>query len=197
MKTLDILCDMDGILCNLIKPWLACYNADYAECDEEELSIADITQHAMHKLTPIGRDIYKYINMPGWFEQLEPLEGGVEGLAQLRGDGHRIFILSSMGRSKEAVNGKMTWLERHAPFIDHKHLIFTPAKHMVRGDVFIDDSPDKLAAYKGAWPGATTMGITWPYNTEAPMDVRADDCHHPAEAWSTIVHAVRELARQA
>jgi 5'(3')-deoxyribonucleotidase len=61
---------------------------------------------------------------------------------------------------------RQQWLAEHFG-ISHKHLVSTPAKYLVRGELFVDDKPEHVEQWQAANPCG--VGVLWSraYNRSA------------------------------
>jgi 5'(3')-deoxyribonucleotidase len=41
------------------------------------------------------------------------------------------------------------WLEEHMPFLPYSRLILIHDKHLLQGDMLVDDKPENLVAFRG------------------------------------------------
>jgi 5'-nucleotidase len=196
MKKLTILVDLDGICTDMVGTLVDTYNTEVAE-PGEEVDIANLTTDEMASWTPMGADLWQFVNRAGWFEHLPPLPGAVEALKRLHDAGHEVVICTSPGQNPQAWSEKARWVRKHLPFLPWGNLIITRMKHLCWGDVFIDDSPKKIEKMRKQWSSCCCMGIAWPYNAECPYDVRADDWRDTTKAWGQILKAIDLIAHGA
>ena len=161
------------------------------------MTVADIREPDIHKAvkSSVGTDIYNYIKEPGFFDDLEPIAGAVKTLTSLAMEGHDVFIATAHADNPQCASAKIRWAQEHLGF-SRKQVILIHAKHMLRGDVFIDDTPKKLRAYKESWPDARVLTIAYPYNAEVSdvVDLRADDYLKTDSAWKEMGQYIRDLA---
>ncbi len=181
-----ILCDLDGIVTDLLHKWLNAYNKDYPYF--KQLTKYDVTEYIYNKISPIGRSMDHYIEQPGFFIDLPSLPGAISTLARLHKDGHEIYIVTSHSKYPGSAAEKIWWVNRNLPFIDSNHIVITKDKHVVRGDILIDDTPEKLLSYKKAWPDAYLITIEYPFNKEVEniVDLYAKDYTNTENAWRSI-----------
>lgn len=149
-----LLVDLDGILANLIKKWLAVYNRDY----HDNLTPDDITTWEWQDLVKpaCGTRIYHYLSRPGFFADLEPIEGAAEALEQLAEHFELCVVTAS---PKNALKEKTLWVERHLPMVPRRNVILTYRKDLTRGHVIIDDATHNLVNFKGV-----RIIFDYPYN---------------------------------
>jgi len=181
-----ILCDMDGIITDLLHKWLAAYNKDYPHF--KQLNKHDITTYNYSDVCPIGSSMDDYIHRPGFFIDLPPISGAIETLNLLHKEGFEIYITTAPSDFPGSAAEKMWWLKKHLSFINRNNTIIVRDKHLVKGDIFIDDSPDKLMAYKKEWPNAELITIEYPFNKciEDQVHLYAKDYNDTINAWTEI-----------
>ncbi|MFZ5814819.1 MAG: 5' nucleotidase, NT5C type [Bacillota bacterium] len=151
-----LLFDLDGVCCNLMKKWLAVYNQDY----DDDLTEEEITSWNWdHFVKPeCGKRIYHYLNRPGFFADLEPIEGCVEALDRLQ---HLCELVVVTASPKEAAGDKIAWVRRHLPMVPKGNIVITYRKDLVRGDFMFDDAPKNLIHHP-----ATRILMDYPYNRD-------------------------------
>lgn len=177
------LCDMDGILTNLHGALLDRYNNDF----NENLKPSDIKHWELKKLFKKKENIWDYLNDSNFFGTLKPLPGAIAGLAQIHDAGALVVIATSPGRNPDAAGQKKRWMSKHADFINHRHMMIGPLKYLLKGDFFLDDSPEQQKDYRKAWPDTTILTIKYPFDPDPGVTVVAEDYSDTRKAWDTIV----------
>jgi 5'-nucleotidase len=188
-----ILVDQDGILADCCGEWCDWLSEDYGI----DVTTADITEWDTAKAPKLKhlnpKDVYKYLQRPGFFAWLKPLPGAIQGLQELHDAGHDLFIVTSPS-GPESIVEKCAWIQKHLPFIDQKKIKFSHHKSMIKGDAIIDDRGSTLEQYAAAWPNALTLGIRYEYNSYLAGHDRIrlfDSYKDTAGAWKSIVQAVK------
>jgi 5'-nucleotidase len=193
---------MDSIVVNLEKDWFGRYNKDY----NDDLTIERVTEWHTHKFTKpeCGVKLYDYLREEGLYRNLEPLAGAVEALRRIHDlkyvsgkPAYNIFYLSAGTTSPQIPKEKQEWSNVHTPFIDSKHMISCFHKFLVRGDIFIDDSPINIRKYRKHNPETAIFTIDYPYNRDAQCeaDVVAKDFKDTAKAWDQMEKCLESIAR--
>lgn len=149
-----ILLDMDGVLCNLIDKWFSTYNREY----NDAIEIGMLQQWGPHHYARAGKAVYKYLSQPGFFRDLDPIPGAVEGVHKLLAQGHDVVVVTA---AKNGHRDKLDWIREHIPEIKSDHVIFSHRKELVRGDVLFDDAPHNLEAFAAY---AQPVAMAYPYN---------------------------------
>lgn len=190
MKKLRILLDLDAILVDLLSEWLAWYNQQW----KDNLTIEDITSWHIHDHVKCGNRIYEFFRGSKNYEKAKVIPGAAKAVRALHEDGHEIFIVSASSGS--TAKSKHVHVGRVAEYLPSERIILAHRKDVVKGDVFIDDSPDNLRAYRAAWPAAKVMTIAYPYNRplKDQVDVFAESYAQPEQAWEQIYTAIQKHA---
>lgn len=191
-----IICDMDAILADTLKNWLALYNREW----NDSITKDDILHWDVHKSVKpeCGVDVYKYIEQPDFFIDLEPLPGAIEGFRQLQNAGHEMLICSSPSPSPMSAAEKLAWLHRHLPEFPRKYVMLGHQKHWLKADILIDDSAATAETYLKEWPEAACLTVAYHYNMRFYHERyhRFNGHNSTALAWSSIVRMVGILDRR-
>lgn len=181
-----ILVDMDQILVNLNDTWLKVHNEE----NDESVTIEDITTWEMENHVNTGKGIYKIIERPGFFDDLPPLPGAVEGFKALRNSGHEVVVCTSPA-SDDSARAKYAWCKRHLG-LDRRDVFIMHKKYWLAGtcDVLIDDKPDNILRWSRA--GKVAMSIAYPYNEDVAeyCSVYAEGYKDTEAAWKELVKAL-------
>lgn len=95
---------------------------------------------------------------PGFFENIPVNEDAVEIVKKLQQQ-YEIFIVSAATEFPNSLKEKLTWMEKHFPFITWKHIVFCGHKYMIQADYLIDDHEKNLHTFTG-----TPLLYTAPHN---------------------------------
>jgi len=95
---------------------------------------------------------------PGFFENIPVNEDAVEVVKKLQQQ-YEIFIVSAATEFPNSLKEKLTWMEKHFPFITWKHIVFCGHKYMIQADYLIDDHEKNLHTFTG-----TPLLYTAPHN---------------------------------
>lgn len=168
MRTLRLLIDLDGVSADCYTRWFSLYNAEY----NDDLDVSRVKSWDVHFYVKkeCGKGIYKYLNRPNFFQELEPIEGCQEVLEYLHGRGHEILIVTSTPRgAKTGHYDKIQWVKKYLPFVPTKNVISTHRKDAIYGDILLDDGPHNLEHF----PGITCI-FDHPHNHSRNSDFEAD-----------------------
>jgi len=175
---------MDGIIVDLLGSWLKDYNEQW----NDSLSVEDITTWGVHEhVKPeCGLDVYKIIEAPGYFLNLKPLPGAVEGIKML--DKRHDVYLCSAPAGPDSAKEKLLWAEEHLGF-DRRQVILCHSKEIVETDVIIDDKPTTLENFIDK--GRTAMTIPYPYNQGITEAVYCGQHWDTQVSWAQIVNYLK------
>ena len=163
---LTILIDMDGVVADLLDKWLMVYNNRYKDTiTKEQITNWDASLAAKNCSS---KDFYSIINEPGFFSDLKVIENSVEVTKRLQQAGHILyFVTATPYDSLDAGFYKSKWVDTYFPHLTRKNVIQTHLKHLVKGDLLLDDSPSNLENF----PGLKVV-FNMEYNKNARVDFR-------------------------
>lgn len=78
--------------------------------------------------------------IPGFFEGLEPMPGAIESVNQLRSMAQVYILTAPSVRNPLCYTEKRLWIEKHFDLDLCYHLILSPDKSLLKGDILIDDN---------------------------------------------------------
>jgi len=131
-----VMIDMDDTIELLVKGWVKYINIKYGTTTKlEDVTDWDITK-AFPTLTK--EQGYGVEKEDALWDYVEPMPGAKEAMEKILADGHEIYIVTNT--VYESLKAKMDKvLFKYFPFIDWGHVIVTRNKHIIKGDVLIDD----------------------------------------------------------
>ncbi|MBQ6372351.1 MAG: hypothetical protein IJJ22_04445 [Oscillospiraceae bacterium] len=136
-----ILVDMDDVLEQLVEAIVEYNNSHYGT----NVRPGDVVEWNLAKAFPtLTREmVYSPEYDENFWAAVEPMPGADRVLRRLMDEGHEIYVVTAS--TYETLKQKMDdLLFRYFPFLDWKHVIITSNKHMISGDVLIDDGPHNL-----------------------------------------------------
>lgn len=143
---MTILCDVDGVVADLLSTWLDLYNADFGDnLTPDRITTWELRPHVKPEC---GGRIYEYLHRADLYDDVRPIPGAIEGVRTLRDAGHRVVFVTSCVPAM--IVPKIKWLRRHGllPSADvdpsMTNFVVCHDKSLVMGDVLIDDRPTNL-----------------------------------------------------
>lgn len=121
----------------------------------------------------------------GWCSSLPVYEGSQEGVRALREVADVYFVTAQMTYAPHWMWERVQWLKEHFG-ANEEHIVFTLSKHLVVGDVLVDDKPSNVASWCKAHP--TKQGVLWdqPFNRSAEVPTGAQRIG----SWEKVLHLV-------
>ena len=203
---MKIIIDLDSTVADLMTPWLAAINEVHAGT-YGELTIQDCRSWNVASLHPIGKEVYSYLNMPGLFLRLKPLEGAIEALRKSYENRDDHYVISD-AVSSEAAYEKLRWTETYLPWIPSRktHIINTQRAYtskvevarLIQPQLALEDAPHHIKDYREAIPTMDIACIGYEYNRHVAnmCDLYiAPDVHEYqfARAWNMIDDHINKL----
>ena len=184
-----VLLDVDGVVANFVDETLLKLRTEfdiYAEHDSSNWpvwSIADYTRFtSMGPKCPSRQVINTCLSMiwnnDNFAAGISPYDGAVEGVESLMEIADVYFVTSPIWTSETWTYDRALWLRTYFG-IDNSHIIFTSSKHLVRGDIFVDDRPETVEKWKQHNSPAYAVVWNQPYNQGHPELIRTP-------YWSTL-----------
>lgn len=185
MSKLIINVDLDSIVCEFMPAWLDNYNKIY----NGTLTIEDMYSHNLREVVAPDADFGKLFT-EDLFLNLKPLPGAIEALKELN-EKHIIHIVTAAAAHyPKTASAKLTWCLNNLPFIDPYMFTLSAQKHLIDGDIIIDDRYETIKKCK---PEIYKITIEYPWNRVGAKyyDLYIKDYKDPAKCWSTIVSAIK------
>jgi 5'(3')-deoxyribonucleotidase len=159
-----ILLDVDGVLADFTGACL-----DVLRGIGLHRTVDQVTSYAL--VEALGLDagakaaLSRAWSSPRFCECIEPYPRATEGVGMLMGIGDVYAVTAPMWSSPTWQSERADWLAEHMG-VRRNNVISAHAKHLVRGDVLVEDKPETLAAWMDAWPGGAGVLIDRPYNRD-------------------------------
>jgi len=184
---LRILIDLDGVVCDLLTPWCAEYNRRY----DDNLTVDQFAASwQVHDNVKCGDKIYDIFEEEGFFRDLPFMPLAYDAMREL----HNLeklgliecYIVSDCSGNATIAKDKFLWIQKYMPWFDCDRVILTAAKHLVSGDVLIEDSPKKLLKWTAA-QGHEILHFLMP----APHNKEVSGDFHRVSSWDQIMKELR------
>ncbi len=192
MKQLTILIDLDAIVIDLIRPWLAWYNQKY----DDNVTVDDIVQYKVEKFTKKTNNVFEFFEDHANYANCPVLPGASDALKKFHDDKHDVIIATAT--AGQTAHIKWHLVNKAAPWIHENDVMVGSRKEKLCGDVFIDDAPKNIVKYRNAWPKAHILTIAYPYNMDCKTLVNcyAKDHNNTEQAWMEMTEYVNDLAER-
>lgn len=160
---MNILLGCDGVLADFVGGVLAEFK--HLGLIRRDKTHESITNWRIE--TCLGVDhkyLYHVAGAPGFCSNLKPIAGAIEGVQRLRRIGKVYAVTSPMHSSPTWVYARTRWLQDYFDF-NTDEIVHTSAKHLVHGDVLVDDCDDTLVRW-AAVERSRALPVLWdcPWN---------------------------------
>ena len=166
-----IICDMDEVIVDMINPLLKRYNFRY----KADIAIDDMVQWE------VPSDMREIFYSGGFFINLDPVDGALDGIRQLLEWGHDVVIATDNMGNPSIAYQKVKWFEYFLPQLS-KNMMIGARKDLLQGDVIIDDNPEYLKS--SPCPIKICMDRPWNRETVWLLPV---SCIYSVHNWQQIL----------
>ncbi len=185
-----ILLDCDGVLADFVGPFLDLVNEEFSTSTRRE----DVTRYDIAKA--LGWDDAFSASVSelvcrtlGMVERLPVIDGAREAVRALTGWGEIYVVTSPWPGHPTWAYERARWLWRHFGFAS-KHIVSTSAKHIIDGDVLVDDKTETLRAWRDAHPNGTAFQFRTLHNANDEWDGMWSD------SWRDLADCIRHIAQE-
>lgn len=158
--------DMDEVMADTYGAHIEWYNRDF----NESLSKDDCMGQEVWQSVPEDRQrsVKNHARTPGFFRPLDPIKDSQEVVAELNKK-YEVYIASAAMQFPNSLIEKSEWLDEHFPFIPWQRRILLGHKHILSGDILIDDRSYNLQKFDGR-----SLLFTSPHNIHENHFERVD-----------------------
>lgn len=160
-----VLVDIDGVCADFVSPVLRVVERvrGLAPGALEHVHVTTWDMWDCLRCTPeeMAR-VNAAIDARGFCASLEPLPGAADGVRRLR-EFCDVYVVTSPWSSETWSYERARWCGDHLG-VPRGSIVSTSAKHLVRGDVLVDDKTSTLEEWRRAWPGAGPLLFRQPWN---------------------------------
>ncbi|MDO6471161.1 5'(3')-deoxyribonucleotidase [Maribacter sp. 1_MG-2023] len=151
-----IFVDMDEVKADTYGAHIEIYNKEFNGVLSKEFCAGT----DVWKMVPEAHQdsVRKHATRRGFFRNLKPIAGSQEILSQLA-DRHEVYIASTTMQFPNSLEEKSEWLDEHFPFLPWQNRILCGHKHILKGDILIDDRSFNLEKFDGR-----SLQFTSPHN---------------------------------
>lgn len=141
-----IYLDMDEVLADTYGAHIEIYNRDF----NEQLTLEACMGREVWQCVPADRQqsVKDHARNEGFFSALKPIEDSIRVVKELN-KRHEVYIASAAMQFPNSLREKSDWLDAYFPFISWQHRILLGHKHVLQGDILIDDRSYNLQHFKG------------------------------------------------
>ncbi|MDJ0646222.1 MAG: 5'(3')-deoxyribonucleotidase [Flavobacteriaceae bacterium] len=138
--------DMDEVLADTFGMHLELYNEEF----NENLTYEDCYGIEVWNAVPEERkeSFFRQVYTKGFFRNLNPIKDSQDVLKELD-QKYRVYVASAAMQFPHSLSEKNDWLDEYFPFIHWKRRILCGDKHILHGDLLIDDRAYNLETFQG------------------------------------------------
>lgn len=164
---MTLFVDMDEVFADTYKAHILRYNEEF----NENLTVKECMGREVWQCVPEKRQrsIKDHARTEGFFTALEPIKDSKDVLKELSLK-YNVFVASAAMQFPNSLREKSDWLDKHYPFIHWKNRILCGSKHILYGDILIDDRSYNLEHFNGR-----KILFTSPHNIHTTGYERADN----------------------
>src|SRR6056297_2654716 len=161
-----IFVDMDEVIADAYQAHIDIYNQEF----NAEVKVEECYGREFWQCVPKERQesIRSHTRRDGFFGNLKVIAGSQEVLEELSKK-HNVCIASAAMEFPQSLREKSDWLDEFFPFIPWQNRILCGNKHVLKGDVLIDDRSKNLGPFDGR-----SIMFTSPHNTGVTAFERAN-----------------------
>ncbi|PWL37687.1 5'(3')-deoxyribonucleotidase [Flagellimonas aquimarina] len=153
---MTLFVDMDEVLADTYGAHIELYNKEFnAQLTMEECRGKEVWQCVPETHQ---KSVRKHAWQIGFFRDLKVIPDSQEVLKALSKE-HNVYIASAAMQFPNSLQEKSEWLDKFFPFIPWQKRILCGDKHILKGDVLIDDRSYNLKSFNGR-----TIMFTSPHN---------------------------------
>lgn len=186
-----ILLDCDGPLACFTQAYLNALFTETGELHQAE----EVDRWAIHEceffkrietqgFSSLRKRIDARVVKPGFCEEILPQPGAKEAVAKLSEIGEVFVVTSPWDSSPTWMHERLHWVAKHFPEVGRRRVIQTAQKHLIRGDVFVDDKLEHIEQWSNAWPESRAILFDMHHN-------RGDSAKHFRGGWEHALQAAR------
>lgn len=163
-----ILVDMDDVVTNyledMVKEYNKIYNTNHSIEEITEWKIPDSFEHGL----------FSVHNVSDVLTRVTPKADSIKYINKWIDEGYQVYIVSDCVNCAKRYGEKIKWLQAYLPKFDISHFIPCSEKHIVKGDILIDDNLDNLEKWSLENPYGHDLLFTAQHNKELQDERRVD-----------------------
>ena len=155
---MTIFVDMDEVLADTYQAHIDLYNREH----NTHFSRIDCNGKEFWQMVPEAhqKSVLQHAYQVGFFKDLAVIEDSQEVMEALS-EKHEVYIASAAMQFPNSLKEKSDWLDEFFPFIPWQKRILCGHKHILKGEVLIDDRSYNLQNFDGRG-----LLFTSPHNTK-------------------------------
>lgn len=163
-----ILVDVDGVLANYPEAAARVLSRESGKVIRaEDIRTFDVLQTIPNDVTLHAMCKRKFVQT-GFCESIPVYEGAAEAIEKLRSEHDVYFVTAPLVTSRAWLPERLEWLVKYFN-ADPERVVFASHKHIVSGDVLIEDNPENVTEWLNHNPNGLALLWDRPYNTNVAI----------------------------
>jgi 5'-nucleotidase len=187
-----IFIDMDGVLADFDSQFNS-YLSKAGVLAKRIMSSWKLTDRIIDTNYIKSKNAYvnKILRTPKFWENIKPIPGGADVLQRwLKDKNLEIYIATSPWiSSPTCMIEKVNWIRKNIPKFPLSNIIMIAKKHMLQGEVIIDDKPSHIEE----WCGEHAICFSQPWNENVKSNVGADKSVWRAGSWNSVDDIIKYI----
>jgi 5'(3')-deoxyribonucleotidase len=171
-----VLLDVDGVIADFVSGYLsAVKRATGRDYLADQITGFDIPR-ALRLAAAERQAVEQAVSRPGYCQELGEYPGAVAAVEQIARVHEVVFVTGQWSGSPTWTSDREQWLRSRFGELG-RNVVHTQLKHVVSGDVLVDDNLDNCAAWAAAHQAGTAIVWSRPWNRrqEPPTVARMSD----------------------
>lgn len=176
-----VLLDIDDCLSDFNSEFWKLHN----RITGSNITVEDIKDWDMSLFSELGSEVYELFKYPNLFRNLPVKPYAKELVCNLQKDFDVYLVTDAPSGVTNTVaektnkpmsnptDDKRLWVAEHFPSIPKSNIIFTSKKHLVMGDILVDDKPQTIQEFMEL--NRKHILVDMPYNADVNTEYRAAD----------------------
>ena len=143
---MTLFVDMDEVLADTYQAHIDLYNSEFGESLTREECFGKEVWQCVPKERQ--QSIRQHAHTYGFFKDLGIVDQSQEVLEKLS-QKYEVYIASAAMQFPNSLEEKSDWLDDHFPFIPWQRRVLCGDKHILKGDILIDDRSYNLKNFNG------------------------------------------------
>lgn len=186
-----IAIDFDSVMCNTIQQWCKELNKVVPEYLIRNVDSLPFYDMKLNYSTLLDKQIWAPLLQPDFWLSVQPIEGAVEAVKNLKKAGHEIFVVTPARFDCMQIKYAFC-ISRWFPFISYENIIVCKRKDILDVDVLIDNYVGNL---KGNQPLRLLMSYS--YNQGCKLFTKLHKKYNCQQVndWADILHYIHKYER--
>lgn len=161
MHRKTVLLDCDGPMSDFTGAYLDAFR----EVTGRKATHADVDRWAIHECSffteadrvggwdgRLRKEVAAKVIEEGFCARIKPHAAALDAIPKLCEVADVYVVTSPWDSSPTWMYERLHWVANHFPGIGRRRVIQTAQKHLIRGDVLVDDKPSHVRDWQNAWP---------------------------------------------